>query len=171
MKKTLKLVVLCLAGMLFIWSCQMGDNEQNLNHELISFNLLKGGDINSALLIGEWDCIEFAYTSDGSKISNVSDISKGSLTIPYAPTPIEQQMNMEYGWRLEHSNSNWFVCSLNGNLIELKPNGSTLAGSPPEEVDIKTALMNVYSFVIKDDELVFYFTGNEDKNLLILKKR
>ena len=127
------------------------------------------GDVDSALLIGEWDCVKFAYTTDGSKISNVSNISKGNLTIPYAPTPTEQ--NVEDRWRLNHTNSNLFICSLDGNLIELKLKGSTYAGSPQEEQDICEALVNTYSFVIKGDELLFYFNGVKGKNLLILKKQ
>ena len=167
MKKTFKLIALCVLCMLFTWSCQMDNNEDDMRNELISSNLLKDGDINSASLIGEWDCVKFAYTTDGNKISNVSDISKGGLTIPYAPTPIEQ--NLEDRWELYHSNSTWFICSLNGNLIKLELKGSTLVGSPPEESNIVEALRNVYSFVVKDNELIFYFTGDEDKNLLILK--
>jgi len=169
MKKIFKLITLCAICILFTWSCQMDNNEGNMRNELISTNLLKVGDIKPSLLIGEWDFIEFAYTSDGSKMSNVSDIYKGSLTIPFAPTPIEQ--NLESRWRLDHTNSTWFICSLNGNLIKLKLNGSTLVGTPPEEDEIVTALMNVYSFIIKGNELILYFTGDEDKNLLILKKR
>jgi len=169
MKKILKFTALCIACLSFIWSCQMNENEGSVQDKLISSNLLKDGAIKPAFLIGEWDCIEFAYTSDGSQISNVSDISKGSLTIPYAPTPIGQ--NLEDRWKLEHTNSHWFICSLDGKLIKLKLKGSTYVNGPLEEVDLQEALMNVYSFVIKGNELIFYFTGNEDKNLLILKKR
>ena len=39
-----------------------------------------------------------------------------------------------------------------------------------EEETLSTALMNAYSFVIKGDELIIYFTGAEDKNVLIFQK-
>ena len=127
------------------------------------------GDIDPALLIGEWDCVKFTYITGGNKIFNESNISKGILKIPYAPTPIEH--NPEDRWKLDHSNSNWFVCSLDGNSINLEHKGSTLMSGTPEEDNIVKALMNVYSFVIKDNELMLYFEGTEVKNLLILKKR
>ena len=43
--------------------------------------------------------------------------------------------------------------------------------SPPEEKDIVSALVKAHTFVVKDDELIIYFTGMDGKNLLILKKR
>ena len=41
-----------------------------------------------------------------------------------------------------------------------------------EELKLYNAFSNAYSFVIKNDELIIYFTGNKNKNLnlLILKK-
>jgi len=39
-----------------------------------------------------------------------------------------------------------------------------------EELKLYNAFSNAYSFVIKNDELVVTFTGNTNKNLLILKK-
>jgi hypothetical protein len=36
---------------------------------------------------------------------------------------------------------------------------------------VLNALKNAYSFVIRGDELMVYFTGEKNKNLLILKKR
>jgi hypothetical protein len=47
----------------------------------------------------------------------------------------------------------------------------TYAGILPEEEDIANALENAYSFTIKDRELMIYFTGTEDVNLLISEKR
>lgn len=47
----------------------------------------------------------------------------------------------------------------------------TYAGVFPEEEDIANALANAYSFTVKDNELIIYFTGTEKKNLLILKKQ
>jgi hypothetical protein len=40
-----------------------------------------------------------------------------------------------------------------------------------EILDVEFALKNTYGFIIKDDELIIYFTGEENKNLLIIKKR
>ena len=168
----LKLTALCMLCTLFSWSCDTKniEDDQQLS-ELISTNLLKNElvSIDPALLIGEWNCEKFAYTADGNTISDVVTISKGSLTIPYAPTPIEH--NAEDRWNLKHSNGNWFICSLTKNLIKLELRGSTFMLSPPEEEEIVNALMNAYSFAIKGNKLIIYFTGVKNKNLLILEKR
>ena len=152
-------------------SCEK--NEPKDGRDLISSNLLKTGSIESALLIGEWDCIKFAYTVDGNTILDVTTISNAILLIPVAPTPIEHEM--EDRWHLSCVNSNYFICSLSGNLVELQLllKGSTYINVPDshEENQILEALAKAYSFVIKDNELMIYFTGVENKNLLILKKK
>ena len=163
------LIIIPIFIILLCWSCKNDAEDQPLSDKLISFNLSENKDIDSKLLIGVWELINFSYTSDGKKIKNIAAISRGRLTIPYAPTPKENMI--EDRWRLAHSNSILFVCSLNGNLIKLEPKGSTLAMSPPEEVEIVEALINAYSFAIKDNKLIIYFTGDKNKNLLILKKQ
>ena len=180
-------VAMCVVCML-VWSCQSKNEAgQPLSDELITSNLSIDGSINPELLIGEWDCIKFAYTADGSKISGAVAISESRLRIPSVPTPIE---NNDEPWILDLAISNRFICSLDGNLIKLRCIGSTsyLYIMPPHEMyDIILALENAYSFVIKGDILFFYFTGIEkyltgegrheytekikNKNLLILKKR
>ena len=139
--------------------------------DLIASNLLKTGTADTALLIGKWDVVKFAYTANGNEISDITAISKAMLTIPFAVTPVEN--NLEDRWRLYCVNSIWFVSSLSGNLIELAMRGSTFVNVPDdhEENYIVLALINAYSFVIIDDELIIYFTGIEGKNLLILKKQ
>ena len=82
-----KVAVLALC-VVFSWSCQNrneADLHEPLSDELISFNLSESGNIDPELLIGEWDCVKFAYTADGKKISNVVAISQGRLTIPNEP--------------------------------------------------------------------------------------
>jgi len=154
---------------LFCWSCHNNEkDDQQLLQEQISDNLLISGDIDPELLIGEWEVIKFAYTEDGNKILDVADVSKGKLSIPYAPTPIENDGNDR--WRLDHSNSNLFICSLSGNLLKLELRGSSFMLSPQEEDEIVTALINAYSFVIKGNELIIFFTKVDKRNLLILKK-
>jgi hypothetical protein len=139
--------------------------------EQISINLSKSGSYDAALLIGKWDCIKFAYTADGIKISDVSAINGATLEIPVVATPVEH--DTENRWKLDCVNSTWFICSISGNLIDLMQRGSTYVGIPPdhEENHITNALTNAYGFVIKEDELIIYFTGVKDQNLLILKKR
>ena len=182
-------VILSIVCTMLTWSCQSKNEAgQPLSDELITSNLSIDGSINPELLIGEWDCIKFAYTADGSKISGAVAISEGRLTIPSVPTPIEN--NGYEPWTLVREVSNRFICSLDGNLIKLRCIGYTsyLYIMPPHEMyDIILALENVYNFVIKGDDLIFYFTGIEkdltgenshyytekikNKNLLILKKR
>jgi uncharacterized protein YcfL len=116
---------------------------------------------DQTLLVGEWDCIKFAYTADGKTILDINTLSKGRLVIP----------NMEDKWVFVHTNEIFYDHSLSGNSIKLTMNGSTFINPPQEEIDICEALKNAYSFAIKDHELMIYFTGDDNKNLLILKKQ
>ena len=134
---------------------------------------------DTSLLIGEWDIVEFAHIASDNKISNVESLSRGRLVIPFAHTPIEHDTSNR--WMLRYLNSYWFICSLNGNLIELKLCGSSYGGVLPEERKMFHALINAYSFAIRGDHLFFYFIGEglegevyrkyNNCNLLILKKR
>jgi len=164
--------IIYLLIMIALCSCQSkheADQPDPLS-ELISSNLTKNGMIDPELLIGEWACIAFAYTTDGNEISNETALSGGKLTIPVASTPKNYSENREDLWRLHYYNSYWWSCSLSGNSIKLTLLLYTKINVVPEERDITVALKNAYSFVIKGDELIIYFTGVEDKNLLILKK-
>ena len=178
------------------WSCQSKNeaDSQSLSSEQISSNLLIDGVIDPALLIGEWDCIKFAYTADGTKISDIVKIKTASLEIPTVHTGTECEVyDPETGmhkasekWLLRSSiNGGGWICSLSKNLIKLTFCGSTKIGVPipHEEWDLVWALDNAYSFVIKGNELMIFFSGDEknkgftsiagDKkiNLLIFNKR
>jgi len=193
--------MLCVVFALLSWSCQnRGEAEpplpEPLSNELISFNLSEIGETDPALLIGEWDAIAFAYTADGNKILNRTAISKGKLTIPNAPfiesvEEIEDILNdseRDLNSRWHFSCMNWygfFCLPLGGNVIENIPRGSSyMYVKPPHlEYDLTFALTATRSFVIKDNELIFYFpkikdkdllshcTVIENKNLLIFKKQ
>jgi hypothetical protein len=124
--------------------------------------LSENGDVDPAPLVGEWDCIKFAYIAEDKTISNVVLLLKGHIVVP----------NMEDKWTFVHTNEIFYNHSLSeGNLIKLTMSGSTFIMPPQEEIDICEALENAYSFSIKVNELMIYFIGVENKNLLILKKR
>ncbi|MCL2072862.1 MAG: hypothetical protein FWH18_02995 [Marinilabiliaceae bacterium] len=169
--------------MVDIISCQKTDPSTALSDEQISLNLSKSGKIDPELLIGEWDCVKFAYTVEGKKISNVVAISQGRLTIPFAYSPDDD--NGLNRWELQVVNSIMYVCSMESNYIELFVKRTTYINVVPPhlEYDLMYALENALSFVIKENELIIYFPKIEDenrlsqcsvvknKNLLILKKR
>jgi len=71
----LKLLVMLLALVVYFAGCKLNDDE---TAELISSNLLRidgvEGFIDPALLVGQWNVVKFAYTANGNKISNVTDI-------------------------------------------------------------------------------------------------
>ena len=189
-----KVAILTLCVVLS-WSCQNRKDlpEEPLSDELISFNLSKSGTIDPELLIGEWDAIKFAYTADGQKISDVVKIKNADLVIPVAPTDtVCEVYDTETGmhifseqWNLRCINGSMWLASISGNLINLTFCGSTKMGVPipHEEWDMVWALDNAKSFVIKGNELMIFFTGDEDDkdftsiagekkiNLIIFKKR
>jgi len=178
------------------WSCQSKNevNDQPLSDELITLNLSENGKTDPSLLIGEWDAIKFAYTANGTKIFDIVKIKSASLEIPIVPTGTECEVyDPETGmhkasekWLLRSSiNGGGWICSLSENLIKLTFCGSTkiYVPNPHEEWDLVWALNNAKSFVIKGNELMIFFTGDEENkgftsiagdkkiNLLILKKR
>jgi hypothetical protein len=185
---------------LFCWSCQSNldspqDDENGipLSDEEIASNLVKMGRIDPELLIGEWDAIKFAYTSDGKKISDVVNIKSAWLEIPVAPTGSGWEVyndeadacKSSEAWGLGCINGSRWLCSLSGNLIKFLFCGTTKIGVPiqHEEWDIVYAFNNSCSFVIKGNELMIFFTedeegkdfpsiaGNKKINLIIFKKR
>jgi len=190
-----KVAILTLC-VVFSWSCQNRKDlpEEPLSDELISFNLSESGTIDPELLIGEWDAIKFAYTADGQKISDVVKIKSADLVIPVAPTDtVCEVYDTETGmhifseqWNLRCINGSMWLASISGNSIRFTLCGTTKRGLPHyphEEQDIYWAFYNAKSFVIKGNEAMIYFAGDEDDkdfisiagekkiNLIILKKR
>ena len=139
--------------------------EDDLN-DLITSNLSQKGVADPARLIGEWDFVAYAYTEDGIAISDIPTEPKGYLQIKST-----KANSYESRWKFKYQNTIDFESSLSGNLIRLTSILTTLLPEPPEENLLKAALRNVYSFVVTDNELLIYFTGTDDKNLLILRKR
>ena len=140
-------------------------------------NLLKNGSVDAALLVGEWDIVWLAYTADGKTVSHTIPLSRGRLSIPFAPTPTEYTNWLDSRWRLGVGNSIWWsTCSLSGGSIKLTFERTTLI-LPPEDVKreegmLTSALLNAYSFVTNGNELIFRLAvDSEDHNLLILKRR
>lgn len=123
--------------------------------------LANGENIDPMLLIGEWDCVKFAYIDEDSSVSDVVILSKGHFVIP----------SMTEKWTFVHTNEIFYDHLLSGNSIKLTMNGSTFVMPPSEEMAICEALENAYSIHIQDDELMIYFTDINSKNLLVLKKR
>ena len=148
------LLTICLIGT----ACEKNSKK---DYDLISSNLLKNGSHDSTLLIGKWDCVKFAYTKDGESISDVATLSKGNIEIPDMSN--QWYFNYNNQWRVEHS--------ISSSLIKLSLYSMTYINVLQEEENIVSILENAYSFVIKDDELMILFTGVDDKNLLIFKKR
>ena len=142
--------------------------DDNLN-DLITFNLAKLGIADSELLIGKWSFVTYAYTEDGIVISEIPSKPKGLLQIK------DTKVNsFEKQWEFKYENTSYYECYLSGSLLKLPFRGSTLIYVPEEEeneVNLTSAIRNVYSFVIKEDELLIYYIGIDDENILIFKKQ
>ena len=168
-------------------------DEPKNKDELINSNLLKTGTADPALLVGEWELVKFAYTADGKKISGIVDISNvavGFTTLNYIDITIPDEKyvlslcdiepklsayDLSSIWNIGLCDRSYFY-SISENLISFITSKNlsyfyiniilTNDGN-----NVLNALKNTYSFVVKDNELIIYFTEVEDKNLLILKKR
>jgi len=159
------------------FSCNMldlTDNEMNSNE--ISLNLSKNGEYEPSLLIGEWSLNKFAYTADGNKITILADdlASYDILGKPHFSRLNILDYTNELGvpvwffsyvsqFRVEYS-----ITPPNHIQLSLYQISYDLPNSPKQEA-IVSSLNNAQSFVIKGDELMIYFTGDKDKNLLIFK--
>ena len=171
-------------------SCQTNDEDDQqltepLSDEEISVNLVKKGKIDPTLLIGEWDLIKFAYTADGKKISDIAVISKVAIRrVDVNGSPINRLIIYDYDSKdydgIDVPSGPWVFWpyylhySISGNLINYLKEDSyiyVMDTFTDEGYDVLNVLMNTYSFVIKGKELIIQFTGEDDKNLLILKKR
>jgi len=190
-KNVIIAIVLFLVGS---FSACCNEEGQRNKHDIISSNLLRNGSVDTNLLVGEWNIAWFAYTTDGKKISNRTEIpidptldiewiaSQNGISIteavemvrPRLTIPFKEQNDVvcEGLWTVSVCNTSCWDYSINNNLINLELFGSTLKNCPyPAEDEVFRALSNAHSFVVRNDELIIYFTGVENRNLLIFKGR
>jgi hypothetical protein len=120
------------------------------------------------MLIGEWSIIKFAYTVDENNISNEVIISNCTAST------VNVYNTVDYDFSMYFKICN-YAYSISGERIKyIQEKSSCWQVIVPWtncEMEIANALQNAYKFVIKGNELVIYFTGSDNKNLLILKKR
>ena len=182
----MKIFRFILVLMIFLfWSCQ-NEGDAKLSEQLsfeqieqIAINLSIDGEINPELLIGEWEPIKFAFTADGKNISRVTSLKLSEP--PYKTVNMfDECQHMLHPFFYDDEllgpvfyKNRGVMYSRLGNLIAFKEVAIHYFGYGPitsDEEKIWSALTNTYSFVIKGDELMIHFKG-EDKNLLILKKQ
>jgi len=199
MKNILKLtifiaVLLILTGGLT--SCKK--TEQLLSDEEVLSILLSDGAVSGnndpALLIGDWDAVRFAHT-DGKTITTIANLSEGDCSFSFRLPIVGNRYNcLDRAYNrvdtadlvggLTCENGVTYCCTLSGNLISFARGWGTLVDLdwPHIEYDLELALLNAHSFVIRGDELIIYFEGDETccidyfkfkepKNLLFFKKR
>ena len=175
----MKKIIFASIMILFSVSCQMKNETENeddhllsdpLSDEQISSNLAKNGEIDPELLIGEWDAIKFAYTADGEKILDVVSISSNSTLIMDNTTSLNDELLGPFLFKY----CGYFYSRSNNLMSYLDEKTACFAiniSYSDVEIKIINALKNAYSYVIKDKELIIYFKGVENENLLIFKKR
>jgi len=162
------LLTVCLMGVV---ACK---NNEPKDKQMIASNLLRKGSLDVNLIVGEWNCIKFAYTTDGNKISSVANISNCVVNIgdaSFCGTTDDELPS--------HNLSVYFkICCFpylqSSNIINFIQDKSAcfaiLEPYTDDEIEVDKALRNAYSFIIRGDELIIHFIGVKNKNLLILKK-
>ena len=138
----------------------------NLYIEIAS-NLYKNGSIDSALIVGDWVADKMAYTADGIEIEDYETVFSEHDIKFYPYAFIDDKLFNVY---FIHTT---FCYSRSENLINFSFGEKFLEYIPYKNDDIRIgqAILNAYSFVLIDDKLIFQFTGEENKNLLILKRK
>jgi len=171
--------------LLFVgWSCQMTDEQTidddpiteddlSKSYELIASNLSKKGSHNLELLEGDWRFVSLAYTEDGNVCMDVVYLSPEKL-LSKGVMKITKYDYLSVPWFF------WpyfLYYSFSDNLMLAKEDNLSaysyilrVFDDHKAELEILDALMNAYSFVIRDDELIIQFTGLKKTNLLIYKK-
>jgi hypothetical protein len=184
-----KIIVTLLFGIWNFTSC--GEKEQKAD-SVIASNLLKSGMADTTQLTGNWELVKFAYTTDGNVISDVADISNvaiGLMALNYIEITIPNKEDFlslcdrkSELCKFDLANicsfsfcHNIFCYSISENLTNfimfLPPVVMINITLTKDGNDVFDALKNIYSFVIRDDELLIHFNGAKRKNLLILKKQ
>ena len=130
-------------------------------NDIIASNLSKKGSNDWELLIGNWRWKTFAYTKDGDTISELDSIF------------VNMSLEIEgyySSWYLKYTNK-WIVHALISNhFINLRCS-NPYATPLNDERNLIACFEKAYSFVIKDNELIIYFTDNDHVNLIILKRK
>ena len=129
-------------------------------------------------VFGKWEIMNFAYSEKGQKISNetlIPNEEKSCMSVSQIDTIFEFEKKYEFNTIV----INWlwgnYYYSIDGNSIKY------LEMSYPAYIyallrytdtgkNIEHALTNTKSYAIQGNELIIYFTGLNDKNLLILKR-
>jgi len=168
--KILKLNVILFVLAVFAAGCNTNKTNDALDDNLIANNLLEKGKVDQSLLIGEWELIKFAFTTNGKKIIDIAE-----KPYPYCRFSISDYVN-EFGiptWGvscLTPFRVEYLISPPNLIKLSLYQTAYVLIDSP--EMDAIVAnLNNAYSFVINDDELIIHFKEINGKNLLIFKKQ
>ena len=181
MKHLLKLSnVLLLMLAISITGCNKDeeDSVQQLSNEQIeqiTLNLSKNDEVGYELLTGKWKPIKFAYTADGIKVSDVATISaKYTFNVPdeYRNSSDSFSFDDELLGPMFFTNFSYFY-SRSSNLISYAGGFNSqviLPNITDDDRNVSRTLTNACSFVVKGNELIIYFTGDKNKNLLILKK-
>jgi len=165
--KIFKFISLTLI-ILFSYSCQRNFENELFEKELIIEDL-----------VGEWEVMKFAYCDNNKKIKNetlVSDGEKSSYINDY-----RFKIALLENENLELNTKSLLICWLyrvyyysidnnSMNFFDLRSAGSPYIIYTETQNNILHALANTQRCVIKGNELRIYFTGNNEKNLLILKK-
>jgi len=149
----------------------------------IAYNLSKDGSSDLALLVGKWNCKEYAYTEDGLTFSDIETFNSQISRYCYFEIRDEVIVSLcstKPGVWFFYGLGEAFVeyaLSPSFNLINLRVYKMTMNMLSPEAYDfyygtngMVTNLDNACSYVIKGDELFIYFTGSERYNLLIFKR-
>ena len=147
---------------IFCWSCQ-----SELEYDKDS-------------IFGKWEIMKFAYSDKGQKISNETLIQNEVkyYMVPYidvGQTHGSLEGNLEFSTTAISWAYGCYYYSIDGssmNCLESRyPSYVYLKFRETETwKDIDHALSNTKSYAIQGNELRIYFTGLNDKNLLILKK-
>ncbi len=149
-----QIVSLCVIGLLFSFACKKDTAS-------ICENLAAQGEYNKNSIIGEWKFASFAYTANGKTNKTIDSIQKGYISVTdTGSVGVYHTNSMYYEYIIEHSNKIHFV---------LKE--STYVNPPQEEIDVVHAFNNTVCYVVTDNTLLLHFTGNKDKNVIILTEK
>lgn len=128
-------------------------------------NLFEQGIADTISLKGDWKFKNFAKTINGDKISNKETISS-DYWIGFENNNIKGGICNDLWGNFSVSDNNQISISINSITFKLCDNETN-----EMESKLLEALNNSECFVIRNNELLIHYTGDKNKNILLLTKK
>lgn len=154
-----------ITSFLLLISLSIFNTACNKDTTTVCENLLEQGIVDSISLKGNWEFKNFAKTINGNKISQKESISN-DYWIGFENNNIKGGICNDLWGNFSVSDINQISIAINSITLRLCDNDTN-----DMESELLEALNNSECFVIRNNELLIHYTGDKNKNILLLTKK